>query len=266
VAYSESVAISEAPIVSGVATQCTTRQCVLTTSWDDGHPLDLRVANLLAKYGLTGTFYVPFETGHPVLSPQNMRDLAKNFEIGAHTVHHIELPKVSDSVAGAEICESKVRLEEITGRRCEMFCAPKGRFRKRHLRMIREIGFLGMRTVELLSIDRPVSVDGLAVVPTTVQAYSHGLSAYAKNCLRQRQAARLCNLFRHSWSKGWDLIAIRFLEQARENGGVFHVWGHSREIEAGRQWDALGRLLELMGQVAKEAACVPNSGVCRNAS
>ena len=31
----------------------------ITTSWDDGHPLDLRVAELLAKYGLQGTFYVP---------------------------------------------------------------------------------------------------------------------------------------------------------------------------------------------------------------
>ena len=26
----------------------------ITTSWDDGHPLDLRVAGLLAKYGLRG--------------------------------------------------------------------------------------------------------------------------------------------------------------------------------------------------------------------
>jgi SAM-dependent methyltransferase len=31
----------------------------ITTSWDDGHPTDLRVAALLAKYGIAGTFYVP---------------------------------------------------------------------------------------------------------------------------------------------------------------------------------------------------------------
>jgi hypothetical protein len=31
----------------------------ITTSWDDGHPSDLRVAELLIKHGLRGTFYVP---------------------------------------------------------------------------------------------------------------------------------------------------------------------------------------------------------------
>ena len=32
------------------------RVAYITTSWDDGHPLDFRVAELLAKYGLPGTF------------------------------------------------------------------------------------------------------------------------------------------------------------------------------------------------------------------
>jgi hypothetical protein len=32
------------------------RVAYITTSWDDGHPLDLRVAELLAKYGLKDTF------------------------------------------------------------------------------------------------------------------------------------------------------------------------------------------------------------------
>ena len=30
----------------------------ITTSWDDGHTLDLRLADLLDKYDLRGTFYV----------------------------------------------------------------------------------------------------------------------------------------------------------------------------------------------------------------
>lgn len=33
------------------------KQLIITTSWDDGHPLDLKIAELLDKYGINGTFY-----------------------------------------------------------------------------------------------------------------------------------------------------------------------------------------------------------------
>ena len=47
----------------------------LTTSWDDGHPLDLRLADRLAARGFTGTFYVPRHNreGRPVLSAREVR-------------------------------------------------------------------------------------------------------------------------------------------------------------------------------------------------
>ena len=31
---------------------------IVTTSWDDGNKLDLKLAALLDKYGLVGTFYI----------------------------------------------------------------------------------------------------------------------------------------------------------------------------------------------------------------
>ena len=51
------------------------RKLVVTTSWDDGYPADLRVAELLAKHGVAGTFYVPNRNleGRPVLSEQEIR-------------------------------------------------------------------------------------------------------------------------------------------------------------------------------------------------
>jgi hypothetical protein len=30
----------------------------VTTSWDDGHKLDMKLAVLLKKYGIKGTFYI----------------------------------------------------------------------------------------------------------------------------------------------------------------------------------------------------------------
>ena len=31
---------------------------IVTTSWDDGHKLDLKLAKLLKKYGVPATFYI----------------------------------------------------------------------------------------------------------------------------------------------------------------------------------------------------------------
>ena len=79
------------PDDSGEKRSRTARQFALTTSWDDGYPLDLRVAELLVKYGLQGTFYIPSETGHPILRDEQVSELAKAFEVGAHTLHHVDL-------------------------------------------------------------------------------------------------------------------------------------------------------------------------------
>ena len=42
-------------------------------SWDDGHPLDVRVAYLLAKYGLRGTFYIPGGAEHGTMTVNQIR-------------------------------------------------------------------------------------------------------------------------------------------------------------------------------------------------
>lgn len=238
---------------------------VITTSWDDGHPMDLRVADLLARHGLSGTFYIPCETGHEVLSARQVRDLAKRFEIGAHTVHHVELTTIPDSAARVEILESKRRLEGTTGTRCKTFCFPRGRFAKRHLKMLSDAGFCGVRTVELLSLDCPKIVDGVAMIPTTVQVYPHAAAAYWRNCARRLRLANLGHVLRIGRHRDWEATAILTLERARERGGVFHLWGHSWEIDDSQQWEPLNRVLALMGQMARGMTCLTNSEVCQYA-
>src|SRR5688500_11915407 len=44
------------------------KAAIVTTSWDDGHPLDIRLAEMLARHGVAGTFYVPLRyEGVPVM-------------------------------------------------------------------------------------------------------------------------------------------------------------------------------------------------------
>src|SRR4051812_25850888 len=99
----------------------TKRRAIFTTSWDDGHPLDFRIAELLARYGLRGTFYIPRHIGSGVMSEAQMRQLSESFEIGAHTLNHVFLTTTDDGTASTEIKNSKIWVEQVTGKSCTMF-------------------------------------------------------------------------------------------------------------------------------------------------
>ncbi|HEX8784948.1 MAG TPA: polysaccharide deacetylase family protein [Telluria sp.] len=85
------------------------------------------------------------DTG-PMLTSDMIRNLIKHgVEIGAHTISHPILSKLSDESARFEIAESKSQLEAITGRPVRYFAYPNGKegldFDARHMAMAREAGF-----------------------------------------------------------------------------------------------------------------------------
>ena len=65
--------------------------------------------------------------------------------IGAHTVSHPILSRVSEDKARAEMAESKERLEAIIGRKVALFAYPNGKpgtdYTGVHVRLAREAGF-----------------------------------------------------------------------------------------------------------------------------
>ena len=126
----------------------------ITTSWDDGHPLDLRVAELLTKYRLRGTFYVPMTAENETMTAAQIRELSLAFEIGAHTLHHAVLTERPTSWLGKRSPVPSPGSKN-TGLPCLMFCPPEGKYSSRHLEMVRRAGYLGLRSVELGSLDFP---------------------------------------------------------------------------------------------------------------
>jgi hypothetical protein len=42
----------------------------------------------------------------------------------------------------------------------------------------------------------------------------------------------------------WDTLAMDLFDRVASDGGVFHLWGHSWEIEARRDWRRLERVLD----------------------
>lgn len=235
----------------------------ITTSWDDGHPLDLRVAELLTKYGVRGTFYVPSTAENQTMTTAQIRELSSAFEIGAHTLHHVVLTGATKDEAWQEIAGSKSWLENSTGLPCLMFCPPQGKYSNRHLHMIGEAGYLGLRSVEMVSLDLPRPAAGLMLMPTTVQAYSHGFATFARNAIKRMAFDNLWRFVAHGRSTEWPALARSLLRRAVERGGVFHLWGHSWELQSAGQWRRLDDVLRFMSEFEDEALSLTNGQVCQ---
>jgi hypothetical protein len=236
----------------------------ITTSWDDGHPLDLRLAELLVKYGLRGTFYVPRTAETETMTLPQLRELSRHFEIGAHTLHHVDLATASDQVAWQEIVASRAWIEDSVGQPCPMFCPPRGHYATRHLRMIEKAGYQGARSVELLSLDFPRRSGGLLLMPTTVQAHPHGLLACLRNLAKRAAYRNLWLYIVRGRSTDWGELARSFLPRTLERGGVFHLWGHSWELEQTGQWQRLEEVLRYLGQFTMgPGSALTNAGVCQ---
>lgn len=225
---------------------------VFTCSIDDGHPSDLKVAELLDKHGLNATFYIPInnEEGFPVMSPAQMRELGKRFEIGSHTYDHCFLKYVPLAEAHYQISAGKQRLEDILGREVSGFCYPGGAYRPGDAEMVRACGFRYARTTKNLCFD---AGDRPFEMPTTLQLYPHDRAVYLRNYARfgnwrERRDALQLALHHKSWV---DRLYALF-DYAAVRGRAFHVWGHSRDIDQFDGWHELDRFLgHVAGAVRK---------------
>src|SRR5579859_894012 len=121
---------------------------VITTSWDDGHPFDLRTAELLANHGLKGTFYIPTNYSEwPLMTKSQIRELdAMGMEIGSHTKNHSVVPRLTKADAMRELVESRQSLEDLLSKPVPAFCFPKGKFSVRSCALAREAGYKLART------------------------------------------------------------------------------------------------------------------------
>ena len=82
----------------------------------------------------------------------------KGMEIGAHTVTHPILAKLTLKQAKEEIVNGKDQLEELTGKKIILFAYPNGKYGKDynedHVNLVRRVGFTGAVTTEWGVSDR----------------------------------------------------------------------------------------------------------------
>ncbi len=241
---------------------------LFTTSWDDGHPLDLKLAEVLARHGVAGAFYVPVRNraDRPVMTAAELRRLAAmGFEIGSHTLDHRRLSGLSREEASRQMADGRAALEDVLGRPVTGFCFPGGRIGRWGAELARELGFTHARTTQMLRFD--AGSDPLAV-PTTAQIFPHRSAALWRNWLRHGGGVgRLAALRTLAIPPGADprpalaaaLSALPGLVPARN--GLLHLWGHSWEIEAHDLWRQLEDALSAAAAVFPPERRVDNRTV-----
>lgn len=214
------------------------KKIIVTTSWDDGHVLDMRLAEFLRKYNLKGTFYVSPKNREfkkmKLLNDNQIKNLSENFEIGAHTMTHPRLSAITLSDAKKEIEESKQYLEQLLNKPVESFCYPGGDFNTEHEKMVQIAGFRLARNVKRFATK--IGTDDFSL-STTIHAYRHWSDAM--HILNHAGPSRFLNQLLN-----WDELAISIFDKTLQEGGAFHLWGHSWEIGANNDWNRLERVFK----------------------
>ncbi len=233
----------------------------LTISVDDGHPTDLRTANLLQSFDLKATFYLPkANPEREVMSSNHIREIAGHFDVGGHTISHVSLKSMGDHAALAEIEGGKNWLENLTGQRISAFCYPYGKFNSRTPGLVKRAGFNGARTCmfNLHGFPKDPYLWGLST-----HAYSHAARVQIRHALMEKNFRGALNFVgKHRCTTDWVQHFQKAVEHVSENGGIAHLYMHSWEMEEQGQWCRLSELLREVTQ-RKDFVSVSNSELFR---
>jgi peptidoglycan/xylan/chitin deacetylase (PgdA/CDA1 family) len=214
---------------------------VFTCSTDDGHPSDMKMAELLGKNGLKGTFFVPIHNreGPPVLTAAQLREIGRAFEIGSHTYDHCYLRDVGPEEANRQITVGKSKLEDVLGEPVSGFCYPGGKYTRLHASLVQAAGFAYARTTTNLCFEPGRSRYEL---PTTIQFYPHTETVYLRNFVRgghwNKRSNGLLVALRHS---NWIERVYALFDYSCQLGGAFHLWAHSGDLDELDAWRQLDR-------------------------
>lgn len=190
---------------------------------------------MLGEYGLKATFYISPDnhefTQGDLLTSHQIRGIADHFEIGAHTLTHRSLPTISISEAETEIVGSKMVLEYIVGSPVNTFCYPRGAYTGAHVQLVKAAGYRYARTVARYKF----GVKNPYEAGTSLHIYNHGS---AVELWRTAKFARFHPVAAWRYLE-WSALGRAMFDNVVQQGGIFHVWGHSWEIDRNDDWQPL---------------------------
>ena len=234
-----------------------------TTSWDDGHPLDRKLADLMVRHRIAATFYCPRHNreGLPAMDAQALRALDGAFEIGSHTLEHAYADSMPARLWQRQVVDGKAWLEDTLGHAVEGFCYPGGKAGVSARETVLAAGFAYARTGENFRAE--IGADPW-LMPASLQFYPHSRQVLLGNFVRrgnwrQRYALTAACLAERDFER--RLLAA--LKACRGQNAVFHLWGHSWELERHGLWPSLDRFLAVVAECVPFEARLTNAQVLR---
>lgn len=206
----------------------------LTLSYDDGVEQDIRLIEIMNKYGLKGTFnlsgglFAPEGTVYPEgqihrrMTKKAAYDLyaSSGHEVALHAYTHPDLTLLSQGTAAYQIIKDREALEEMFGRIVRGMAYPYGTNSAATADLLRHCGVSYCRTVEATCrFDLPS--DWLRL-PSTCHHDHPRLMELANEFLAEPN---------YHWSRP----------------KLFYLWGHSYEFEANNNWHVIEDFAKLVG-------------------
>ncbi len=204
----------------------------LTLSYDDGIDQDIRLVNILDKYGLKGTFNIsagrfsPEGTTYPedqIYSRLMTKSQAVNLykdsghEVAIHGYTHPNLDQLPTNQAMYEIINDRKELEEIFDIIVRGCAYPFGAFNDDVVKML-ELAQIKYARTTISTEKFSLPEDWLRLEPTC-----------------HHKCARLMEL------------AEKFVTSSPKGETLFYLWGHSYEFDTDNNWDVIENFAKYIG-------------------
>lgn len=208
------------------------RAKALTLSYDDGVEQDIRLIEIMNKYGLKGTFNlnsgVYAEEGivypegqiHRRMTDKQVTEVYKNSgqEVAVHSLTHPFLEQLPANLVVKEIMEDRENLEKQFNTIVRGMAYPYGTFDDKVVTVLESCGIVYARTV-ISTNDFRIPKDWMRLTATC-----------------------------HHKSPELENLAKKFVEDEVTHAPyLFYLWGHSYEFEADDNWNVIEEFGKYVG-------------------
>lgn len=202
----------------------------VTFSFDDGVTQDIRLIEILNRYGLKGTFNINSEllgrTGelvrngrtvcHDKILPCDLRSIYAGHEVAVHTLTHPNLTGLDESEIIRQVEEDRKRLSELCGYEVVGMAYPCGGVNNDE------------RVAEIIKKNT-----GIKYARTITSTYKFD---------EQEQLLRF-NPTVYYIEENFEAVIDSFLASYSEEPQLLYIWGHSYEMDAEYiTWEKFERL------------------------
>ncbi|MFA6103968.1 MAG: polysaccharide deacetylase family protein [Victivallaceae bacterium] len=178
----------------------------LTLSYDDGNVADRRLAGILNKHKIKGSFHLNAGTlgKNNVIAPEEIAELFQGHEISCHSFTHPFLERISRTEVVREMLEDRLELEKLAGYPVRGMSYPFGTYSQEVIEVLKSLDIVYARTVQST---------GKFVLPENFLEWHP--TCHHKDNLLERTAQ---------------------FKKTPYSFSLFYVWGHSYEFDRENNW------------------------------